>query len=252
MLLSTYDQAPEAASVWPASLSGSGSSSAVAGFAPLPAIDWRAHADIYRPTAARDQALVEVAPLGAMWRLHGTGSATSLQRNSSSSNSPETVNEYFFFDDEPSPLFGVATPASRCGPVGYWHALTSDSGSYSVITHGLDVTSLISSISDLDDGWNGPGSIAPNVSVRSDIAAVLNALWNVTREPEIEVGDDGDVALLWDDQVSSFALTFFGNGKVVGTMTPFDEDYVPWTAAVSDADILRGKVSYNPVSQLLV
>lgn len=99
------------------------------------------------------------------------------------------------------------------------------------VTDGVAV--IMESLKELTDGWNGPGSCAVNPAVFQDVSKFFYS----KAEPKIEVADDGGVALLWGNNNHSFALTFLGNAKVVGTLSPHTPGVGPWTIPLDDSKV---------------
>lgn len=113
------------------------------------------------------------------------------------------------------------------------------------------VDSIIGHLARLPEQWAGQDTRAPLNGVMDDISAVATALQGVTRVPEAEVDEDGSVALVWDEGDRSFALTFCGNGQVVGTLSPWSPDYAPWSLDVRDEARIAKKLEDEQVTQLL-
>lgn len=104
------------------------------------------------------------------------------------------------------------------------------------------IESILQRLGRLRDGWAGPSSIAPPPAVLAELSKVAIALQGVRVEPDIEVDPDGSVSLIWDRLDESFSLTFTGNGRVVGTMSPYRPGYGPWSAEVSDEVTLSDRL----------
>lgn len=149
--------------------------------------------------------------------------------------------EYFAFDDLVPFIAGLGAPIAKHGAVGYWHDGPAD---YLLFPLAETMAAMIvEKLGVLDAGWNGAGSVAPTAEVKADIVTALSALQSAPPEPELEVDDDGSVALLWDEDESSFALTFFGNGRVVGTLSPRPRDFTPEAVDVRDVAALQRLMS---------
>lgn len=95
--------------------------------------------------------------------------------------------------------------------------------------------------------WNGDHFSAPGDSVRNDIHTALSGLPVLPRRPEIEIDDDGSVALLWAGLSRVFALTFKGNGRVVATLSPQSPGCRVWSSEVDATDALTSKLQEREV-----
>lgn len=114
------------------------------------------------------------------------------------------------------------------------------------------LTDLVSGLKKLEGGWAGEDSLAPKESVLADIASALGRIsWQLT-EPEAEVDCDGSVALLWCHGEQTFALTFKGGGKVIGTMSPQARGYEPWALGVNEARELLAKLKTEEVAPFVL
>lgn len=110
---------------------------------------------------------------------------------------------------------------------------------------------VLDQLQSIEDGWLGEGSIRPSPSVISDVELAFAALDEICAPPEVEVGEDGNVALLWETEDQTFALTFPGNGKVIGTLSPQTLGYHPWALSVEEGEALTEKLSVPPVAPLI-
>ncbi|MBB3972508.1 hypothetical protein [Hansschlegelia beijingensis] len=97
------------------------------------------------------------------------------------------------------------------------------------------INSVSARLERLRDGWAGPDTVAPSQRVIDDVARACVAVYQAADvEPEVEVDQDGTVVLEWRRGQRAFCLTFLGNGRLVGTISPWTEDYAPWQVPVSD------------------
>lgn len=103
--------------------------------------------------------------------------------------------------------------------------------------------SILMHLERLSDGWNGPGSEAPSYSVIQDVSRLLQAFDSVRLWPEIEVDDDGTVVLEWRNGERAFALSFTGNGFVVGTVSPGSAAYPAWRIKSDEKASITDKLS---------
>lgn len=219
---------------------------AVAGDRTVPDLD--SYAGLFSSTSQKPKASA-AQQVVTRWAMLG-GSGVSHVESDIFRNTTESIVDYFLFDDGPTPLAGEYAITAQHGPLGYWRtSLAGDDQLYAV--SGLKVMDLVTSLAGMSDGWIGPDSVAPSPAVCADVYAALTSMWQVSREPEVEVDDDGSVALLWEESGRSFALTFMGNGKVVGTLSPRTADYAPWTVAVTEHEALYEKVTRPQVAPLL-
>jgi hypothetical protein len=90
---------------------------------------------------------------------------------------------------------------------------------------------------DLDNDWAGPDSVRPSDQVVRDIEKVLDALPLATRDPLIEIEEDGSVSLRWIDihRSKSLSLIFRGNSRVsvvAATISPPRSR--TWSAVIDD------------------
>jgi hypothetical protein len=95
---------------------------------------------------------------------------------------------------------------------------------------------IVTQLARLNDGWAGPGSVAPSEAVLNDALAVSSCLPPNVQPPETEVdAEDGCVTLIWkgEKSVQFFAIIFSGNGAVMG-VAPNQANYKPWRLPVSD------------------
>lgn len=70
----------------------------------------------------------------------------------------------------------------------------------------------------LREGWDGPGSIAPNDKLVKDVDLALQSLPPHTVEPELEVdSSDGSATIRWEanDRTRSVVFNFHGTGRVL-------------------------------------
>ncbi|UYN98336.1 MAG: hypothetical protein KIT02_10195 [Devosia sp.] len=75
---------------------------------------------------------------------------------------------------------------------------------------------VVTELGRLQDGWI-EGAIAPSAAIQADVARVLSAFaLHQDHLPEVEVDEDGRVALRWLlDRESLFSLEFSGRGEVI-------------------------------------
>ncbi len=102
------------------------------------------------------------------------------------------------------------------------------------------VQTIATELADIGPNWDGDGALAPRKEVIDDISNSMLGLASLHAEPELEVDTDGSVALVWQDSARTVALTFMGNGRVVGTVSPQSADRHPWSVGTADWAALRG------------
>lgn len=140
---------------------------------------------------------------------------------------------------------GLSTGLRGAFAHSFWQPTsTSDQGLQS-----SPLTSVLDELEALEDGWNGLGTVAPSERVKGDVAYLVTECAFIQQEPEIEVADDGSVALLWDGDGNSFALTFYGDGKVIGTLSP-RQNYAAWSAQVEDLQTILNRVADGRITAL--
>jgi hypothetical protein len=67
----------------------------------------------------------------------------------------------------------------------------------------------------LQDGWAGPGTVAPSERTKQDVERLLTIFSEITRAPEVEVDEEsGHVTLRWSGAIT-LAFVLRGNGKVL-------------------------------------
>jgi hypothetical protein len=168
---------------------------------------------------------------------------------------PLTNPVYFESDDLPSRLLTWLQPGSSnaSAPVlAFWYdALGTDQVAVPQTDNMVSANEIISQLGQLQDGWSGASSFAPADSVKRDIYEALAAIGGFVREPEVEVDDDGSVALLWPTADIDFAMTFLGNGKVYGTASPQTLDFLPWSVDIASGE-LPIRLASSRVSQLIL
>ncbi|WP_338425151.1 hypothetical protein [Sphingopyxis kveilinensis] len=111
-------------------------------------------------------------------------------------------------------------------------------------------TEIIDSLETLEDGWNGVSSVAPSEYVKSDLR-ILAAYMRYSRQPEVEVDNDGSIALRWEDDERTLALTLNGNGRLIGTMYPRTENF-PLEFGVGDSSKIAELFSISEVRSTLL
>ncbi|HMI17943.1 MAG TPA: hypothetical protein VK533_00225 [Sphingomonas sp.] len=132
----------------------------------------------------------------------------------------------------------------RRGSEQWWlHANYADESQSALQRVSASVSHIDAALGELQDGWNGSGSLAPSVAVRSDVALTLGAASVELPSPQIEVDDDGTVALIWDHAGHSHALTFLGNGKVIGTISP-SADVALWEQVIVDRPQIAERIAH--------
>ena len=109
--------------------------------------------------------------------------------------------------------------------------------------HSVPSSEIVDQLANLTDGWNGIGSACPSERVISDIRNALIALGSSVPQPDLEVDEDGTVALLWDREHTTYAMTFLGNGRVIGTSSPQTSDKLPWSLSVNEHGLLAARFS---------
>jgi len=97
---------------------------------------------------------------------------------------------------------------------------------------------LIIEVGRIQDGWDGPGSLAPSSSVQRDFEAALGVLPGSTAEPEIEIdGSTGSITVRWMNEIAASAavLTFMGDGHcIIMDFNPARAGSAPIICAVHD------------------
>jgi hypothetical protein len=111
--------------------------------------------------------------------------------------------------------------------------------------------SLLQRLGRLRDGWAGTGSIAPSATVLADLSSLATALQGVRSEPSAEVDIDGTISLIWDREDGSFSMTVTGNGRVVGTLSPYTPAYAPWSFDVTDERAVSEKLEEFELSRFI-
>jgi hypothetical protein len=163
------------------------------------------------------------------------------------------INDFFvgtryLLQNEPVTWMQVSSRAAADKPsVEWWATVEGDEAGGASVGLG----SIVDQIAVLSDGWAGAGSVAPSTAARSDVAAALAVAPAGTRAPTIEVDEDGVVALLWEGADKSFALTFYGNGMVVGTLSPYAAQHKPWRVNASDSAAISSRLLAPELTQLL-
>ena len=111
-------------------------------------------------------------------------------------------------------------------------------------------TAILDELEGLEDGWNGDKSAAPNGYIKSDLKSLVGSLGTFNFEPEVEVDNDGSVALRWETEERVLALTINGNGRAIGTMYPRTENF-PREIALKDRDALAEFLSIDEVRSVI-
>lgn len=160
------------------------------------------------------------------------------------------VNEHSTFlsyDIFEQPVVDVVNVGSSEGMSGLSNWLTAwTSGVRLSASVPTQLASIIDELDVLRDGWNGSGSFAPNDYVKNDLRILAQSIGLEVREPEVEVDNDGSVALRWEDGQRILALTLNGNGRVIGTMYPRTEKF-PCELSVADGDNIAAFLLINEV-----
>jgi hypothetical protein len=112
------------------------------------------------------------------------------------------------------------------------------------------IASACFELSQLRDGWNGDQSRAPSGYVYNDLWEIGKSIPHHAVPPEVEVDDDGSVALRWDTDTHFFALTLQGNGRVTGTMYPRSAG-IPAQFSVSDRNAILEFMDRDDIKQLI-
>lgn len=110
---------------------------------------------------------------------------------------------------------------------------------------------IVSSLSELADGWSGPDSVPPSPAVLADIQSALEASW-LSAEPSLEVDTDGSVSLVWTKNEEILALTFVGNGQVVGSVFPQNESGLPWALPAGAKHEIASRLAEREVANRLL
>lgn len=186
--------------------------------------------------------------LAGLWIAQQVSRSFS-QYSDTSGNPDATSNTYYEFDDYPHAILGLASPSAVFGRAGYWHALDEQ---VQLQTPGerVDVNNLVLRLSEYATSTSS-GSTMRVDGVLADVATTMQHLAYIVREPVVEVDEDGLTDLLWETEEKSFALTFNGDGRVIGSLSPRQHDYEAWTMAVDDTGGIVEKISAAQVSYLL-
>lgn len=113
----------------------------------------------------------------------------------------------------------------------------------------------VSEIRELEDGWNGPGTIAPSDRAKRELLDALALLRPIEVIPEFSVDeDDGEITLNWSKRgdTAFLALKFAGNGKMAVLARGSDGRRVRSDVIdLSDAGSISGVVRMATVQHLL-
>jgi hypothetical protein len=112
------------------------------------------------------------------------------------------------------------------------------------------VHAVLGQLSELEDGWFGERSAAPTDAVKREMAIALSSV-GFHATPIAEVDEDGSVALVWSRDGKSFALTFTGNGQVIGTLFPQASGYPPWSLGIEAHREIAERLSTEEIAALL-
>lgn len=93
-----------------------------------------------------------------------------------------------------------------------------------VILLDVEISQIFSDLESLENGWDGASSQAPSEYVKNDMRALASFIGTV-RPPEVEVDEDGSIALRWESGAKNFAITLHGNGKMIGTLYPRSDNF---------------------------
>lgn len=111
---------------------------------------------------------------------------------------------------------------------------------------------LLADLGRLQDGWAGPGTVAPSSETFRDVQLALNALDRRARSPSIEVDtEDGATTLCWQTDGEAFSLIASGNGTITGVLSPYRPEYAPWTLPAGESEKIARKL-FNPTVQKLL
>lgn len=161
-------------------------------------------------------------------------------------NNGDTIGGYYASDALPSPILEIGNPPVFGRNVGYWHSLDRQRSSTSTSNN---MTALISRIDEYlsHDTINADRA----QTVIGDISTALGHLKMICGDPVVEVDEDSSTVLLWEQGENTFALTFNGNGQVIGTLSPRQVDYQPWALPVDSATEIIDRISAAQVNHLL-
>lgn len=186
-------------------------------------------------------------PLLAITLAHGVPSSASSTDNHPFVSDRST---YFSYDTFAQPMVDMVHvgSADEMSGLSNWFAAWGSKNAAVASTH---FASIINELDILKDGWNGSESLAPNDYVKSDLRILAQSIASAVREPEVEVDDDGSIALRWEDHDIILALTLNGNGRVIGTMYPCAEKF-PCELSVTDQDNIGALLSISEVRSVIL
>lgn len=106
------------------------------------------------------------------------------------------------------------------GPANANAAMTTLGGGVAevaVVVDNVEPTDVLSEVLKLDDGWDGPGSIAPSLEAKLVSIEVFSHLASYLKDAEVEVdGSSGELTLSWYfDDDSCVSVTVLSDGRVV-------------------------------------
>lgn len=109
---------------------------------------------------------------------------------------------------------------------------------------------MYSQLARLEDGWAGENSEAPSTSQLSDFSKLRSVLDTFVETPTVQVEDDGLIGLLWEQSTKTFCLSLLGDGKAMGTLSPYRLRYESWILEVGDEQQLLNRLSDEQLSEL--
>ena len=131
-----------------------------------------------------------------------------------------------------------------------WFAAWASSDALSNALPGA-FSGILADLETLSDGWNGDESVAPSSYVKSDVHKLAKFSASSWQQPEVEVDNDGSVALRWEGDDRIIALTFNGNGRAIGTMYPRLASG-PREILLSDDEQVTAFLEINEVKSLIL
>lgn len=197
--------------------------------------------ELGRPKMAR---MWKRMPLLAATLAYGTPSSASSAFDHPFVNEQPTYLTYDLFEPPVVDFVNVGSSEDVSGLANWVTAWASRGRATAAApTH---FQQIFHEIADLEDGWNGDGSLAPSEYVKSDLQVLAQAFNAGVREPEVEVDDDGSIALRWEDDQRVVAFTINGNGRVIGTMVPRTGQF-PCELPIRDANKISELLSIDEV-----
>jgi hypothetical protein len=197
--------------------------------------------ELNRPKMAR---IWKRMPLLAATLAYGAPASATSAFDHPFVNEHTTYFAYDLFEQPVVDLVSVGSSEDMSG-LSNWVAAWA-SGDRLGVTAPAHFAQILREIADLEDGWNGEGSQAPNAYVKNDLQILAQSFSASVRQPEVEVDDDGSIALRWEGDQRVVALTINGNGRVIGTMVPRSASF-PCELAIRDANKLSELLSIDEV-----